>query len=59
MAEARTGQDIAKKRPLTWRGEGNASGGMALGETQEDATGRNPEKKASPCGTLTHSDRSG
>ena len=44
VAEARTGQDIAKKkqRPLTWRGEGDALGGMAsgTGETREDATGR-------------------
>jgi len=34
-----------KQRPLTWRREGNASGGMAseTGGTREDTTGQDPE----------------
>ena len=50
-----------KKRPLTWRGEGNTSGSMAsgTGEMREDATGRNLERNVRLHGTLTRSDRSG
>jgi len=45
VAKVRTGQDTAKKGPLTLRGkatEGDTSGGMAsgTGETRDDATGR-------------------
>jgi len=41
-------------------GEGHASGGMAsrTGETREDATGRDPERKANLRGILARSDRS-
>ena len=42
-----SGHRKKKQRPLTWRGEGNALGGMAsgTGETREDATGQNSERK--------------